>query len=77
VLKGEIVMEEKEQVLDIVGTEEKLGEYLEFLDDLRESGVTNMFGAGAYIRGAFDIARDEASKILTYWMHTFSERNPA
>lgn len=69
-------MEEKEQVLEIVGTEEKLEEYLEFLDDLRESGVTNMFGAGTYIREAFDIARNESNKILTYWMHTFSERNP-
>jgi len=70
-------MEEKEQVLEIVGSEEDLDEYLEYLDDLRDSGVTNMFGAGAYIREAFGVAKDEANKILTYWMHTFSERHPA
>lgn len=69
--------EQKEQKPEFIENEEELEEYLEYLDDLRESGVTNMFGAGQYIQQAFDIARDEANKILTYWMHTFSERHPA
>jgi hypothetical protein len=51
-------------------------EHLEYLDDLRESGVTNMFGAGAYLREDFpDLSRAEASEILQYWMHTFTERH--
>ena len=39
--------------------------------------TTDVFGAGSYIQTAFGVARDEANKILTYWMHTFSERHPA
>jgi len=47
-----------------------------FLDKLRESGVTNMFGATPYIRKAFpDIGRYEANRILSSWMETFSERH--
>ena len=68
-------MEEKRP--EFIKNDDELEEYLEYLDDLRESGVTNMFGAGAYIQRAFNVARDEANKILTYWMHTFSERHPA
>jgi hypothetical protein len=49
-------------------------EYYEFLDNLRESGVTNMFGAGQYLVEAFDIPRNEAREILGDWMRTFSER---
>lgn len=51
-------------------------EHLEYLDDLRESGVTNMFGAGRYLEDEFDIERKTASGILSYWMKTFSDRHP-
>ena len=47
-------------------------EHLEYLDNLRESGVTNMFGAGAYLRYEFpELGRKESGKILGYWMKTF------
>lgn len=49
-------------------------EHLDYLDNLRESGVTNMFGAGPYIVEEFGVTRDESHKILQYWMDTFSER---
>jgi len=53
-------------------------EHLEFLDELRESGKTNMFGARPYLHKAFKELRkdDKAQKTLLYWMHTFSERHP-
>ncbi len=51
-------------------------EHLEYLDDLRESGVCNMFGAAGYLEEDFGLDRKAAYKILTYWMHTFSERHP-
>lgn len=52
-------------------------EHLEYLDDLRESGETNMFGARPYLMAKFpDLSNDEAGKILTHWMHTFGERHP-
>ena len=51
-------------------------EMLVYLDELRESGVTNMFGAGPYIEDEFGLGRTDARKVLTYWMETFSERHP-
>jgi hypothetical protein len=48
--------------------------HLEYLDGLRESGVTNMFGAGVYIQEAFGVTQQEALQILKYWMKTFDER---
>ena len=51
-------------------------EHLEYLDDLRESGVTNMFGAGEYLCADFDITAKESHGILQYWMSTFSKRHP-
>lgn len=48
--------------------------HLIFLDNLRVSGVTNMYGAVSYILRKFRVTEKEASKILLYWMRTFSER---
>lgn len=51
-------------------------EHLDYLDVLRISGVTNMYGATPYLQDAFPkLNRDEAQNILSYWMKTFSERN--
>ncbi len=36
-------------------------EVYEYLDNLRESGVTNMFGAGVYIQTEFGVDEREAS----------------
>jgi hypothetical protein len=49
---------------------------LEYLDELRESSITNMFGAGAYIEKMFGYDKYEARAALLYWMHTFSDRHP-
>lgn len=46
-----------------------------FLDGVRESGVTNMFGASPYIREEFECTRYEANRLLAKWMKTFSERH--
>lgn len=51
-------------------------EYYEFLDNLRELGVTNMFGATPYLMQAFDyLAEDEARDILVSWMKSYERRN--
>jgi hypothetical protein len=44
-----------------------------FLDDLRESGAVNMFGAAPYLAEAFDIPLTEARTVLSEWMETFGE----
>lgn len=49
-------------------------EHLEYLDELRASGVTNMYGAPKYIQQEFDFSFDDACKIVSYWMKTFSQR---
>ena len=51
--------------------------YYEFLDNLRESGVTNMFGATPYLVEEFsDLSEGKAREILRSWMNTFFERHP-
>lgn len=50
-------------------------EHLAFLDALRESGVTNMYGAGTYLEREFKALKKDgkANKVLGYWMHTFGK----
>lgn len=52
-------------------------EHYEFLDELRESGATNMFGAGPYLQDEFGMNRREAGKVVVAWMESFSERHPS
>jgi hypothetical protein len=51
-------------------------EHLEYLDALRDSGATNMFGAAPYLQEEFALSKAEARSILGEWMRTFSERHP-
>jgi len=51
-------------------------EHLDYLDALRESGETNMFGAGVYLQEEFDLSKSDARTILSYWMKSFGERHP-
>ncbi len=47
-------------------------EHLEYLNDLRESGVTNMWGASEYLQRDYsELSSKEANDILLYWMDTF------
>ncbi len=39
-----------------------------YLDTLRESGATNMFGAGQYLQWEFGLSRNEARDWLKKWM---------
>jgi hypothetical protein len=43
-------------------------EVFEYLDMLRKTGVTNMFGATPYIVKEFDIPTKEARELLMKWM---------
>lgn len=52
---------------------EELKEHFEFLNDLRESGVTNMFGATPYLVQEFGVNTKEAREILSAWMHSFDK----
>ncbi len=47
-----------------------------YLDDLRQSGVTNMFGATPYIMEEYGVEERVARALLVEWMDTFAERHP-
>lgn len=45
-----------------------------FLDALRVSGKTNMFGATPYIQKQFNITKYDAQRFLIKWMETFNDK---
>jgi len=47
-----------------------------YLNRLRESGATNMYGAAPYLEMEFDLDRREAKQVLMDWMQWVSE-NPS
>ena len=47
-------------------------QYFEYLVELRDSGVTNMWGAAVYLEAEFGLNRYEARDILLAWMDSFS-----
>lgn len=48
-------------------------QYYEFLEELRKSGVTNMWGAAPFLQAEFDISAAEARDILLDWIKNYSE----
>lgn len=43
-----------------------------FLEDLRRSGIVNMFGAVPYLVEAFDLSYQEAKEVLVDWMKNYN-----
>lgn len=50
-------------------------EYFDYLEELRESGETNMFGAGPYLQSRFDLSRAEARDILRAWRESYNSQD--
>ena len=48
-------------------------EVLTYLNMLRDSGATNMFGATPYIEEEFDLNSKEAKRLLMLWMANFND----
>lgn len=51
--------------------------YFAYLEKLRESGETNMYGAVPFLQGRFvelQFDRKRAAEILDAWIGSFSER---
>jgi hypothetical protein len=42
-----------------------------YLNELRDRGVTNMFGATLYLQREFNLSHTEARDCLSHWMATF------
>lgn len=54
-------------------TENQKAEYFEYLEQLRESGDVNMFGAAPYLASEFDLDKSEARQILSAWMESYKD----
>ena len=48
-------------------------EHFVYLMELRDSGVTNMFGAAPYLSRQFNLERKKSREILINWMENFQE----
>ena len=46
--------------------------YWIYLENLRRSGIVNMFGAAPYLEADFGLDRREARKILAEWMNNYN-----
>ncbi len=46
-----------------------------YLDALRESGITNMYGAGPYVSARYGVDKYEARELCIEWADTFEERH--
>ena len=44
-------------------------EVFQFLNELRESGKTNMFGARPYLVDEFDLSKNQSAELLTMYMN--------
>ena len=49
--------------------------YWIYLEDLRRSGVTNMFGAAPYLMREFGLDQKEAKKVLIDWMKNYNRED--
>jgi len=48
-------------------------EYSDFLEALRKSGKTNMFGAGVYLEDEFGLSKKDARQVLMDWMQSYQK----
>lgn len=58
------------------GNENEIACAFGYLDVLRESGVTNMYGARPYLVRDQHLSMADAARVLSAWMKTFSAKHP-
>lgn len=57
-------------------TEEEYRNYHNFYSVIRESGVTNMWGAAPYLQKHMGVDKKTAKEALLRWMEEFDIENP-
>jgi len=50
---------------------EEIVAVFEFLDELRDSGVTNMFDSSSFIIEEFNVNKERARELLMMWAKSF------
>jgi len=48
-------------------------EVLEYLNILRDSGATNMFGATPFIKDEFSLDNKESKRLMLLWVKNFND----
>ena len=56
--------------------DEMKADVFEYLEELRESGEINMFGAISYIEETFEISRSMSRTFLIDWMESYKNARP-
>lgn len=46
-----------------------------YLENLRRSGITNMYGASPYLAEEFGYSKKESTKILCLWMENYNRED--
>ena len=54
---------------------EEWNEYYQTLEDIRKTGICNMWGASPYLAEIEDIDEDLAKEVLLSWIENYSELN--
>ena len=71
-------MEEEYGDLDLpdkmVSDEHMRNEVYLYLEQLKETGETNMFGAGVYLQKHFELPKDKAIMYLADWMRQYNKK---
>jgi hypothetical protein len=49
-------------------------EHKEYLEELRDSGATNMWGATPYLQARFALDEKRAGEILVEWIQSFRKK---
>ena len=68
-IENEEINEECE--IEVAYNKEWIPHYI-YLESLRQSGVTNMFGATPYLEQARGLSKGEAMKVLSSWMEHYN-----
>ena len=50
--------------------------HFKYLDTLRESGRTNMYGAALFLEEERGVSSETAKKVTLLWMRTFDGKSP-
>ena len=66
-------MEEEDLPDKMVNDEFWRREVYLYLEQLRETGETNMFGAGVYLEKVFKLPKDKARMYLADWMKQYNQ----
>ena len=62
---------DKLYVEDLIDAKVTESEVFEYLNELRESGITNMLGATPYVASTFGLTTRSSRELLLAWMESF------